>query len=135
MSFAHAGEETASPWQHTNMTVRLTSLVLAAGLAACGTTPDERPVTVEVVALSILAPTCGQVQCHSSSTHLEGYAFDTLAEAKVALKRLVSTTGRRSKLIEVLSADGEERMPPDAPLADEDIALIQAWVDAGAPGL
>ena len=118
------------------MKPRFACLALAVGLAACGTTPDERPLTIEVVALSILAPTCGQVQCHSSSTHIQGYAFDTLAAAKVAIKRLVSTTpGRTSKLLSVLNADGGERMPPDAPLAEEDIALIQAWVDAGAPGL
>ncbi len=118
------------------MKPRFACLALAVGLAACGTTPDERPVTIEVVALSILAPTCGQVQCHSTSTHLQGYAFDTLAEAKVAIKRLVNKTNpQRSKLLTVLTADGEERMPPDAPLAEEDIALIQAWLDAGAPGI
>jgi len=117
------------------MKPRFARLALAVGLAACGTTPDERPVTIEVVALSILAPTCGQVQCHSTATHLQGYAFDTLDAARMAMKRLVSTTGGRSKLLTVLTADGEERMPPDAPLAEEDIALIQAWIDAGAPGL
>lgn len=123
-------------WQHTTMKPRFACLALAVGLTACGTTPDERPVTIEVVALSILAPTCGQVQCHSTSTHLEGYAFDTLSAAKAALGRLVNKTNLpRSKILSVLTADGEERMPPDAPLAEEDIALIQAWVDAGAPGI
>lgn len=108
---------------------------LLIGLIGCGTTPDERPATVEVVALSILAPSCGQVQCHSTTTNLEGYAFDTLAAAKKSLARLVSRTGGQSELLEVLEASGDERMPPDAPLADEDVALIQAWIDAGAPGL
>ncbi|MBL0216642.1 MAG: hypothetical protein IPQ07_22510 [Myxococcales bacterium] len=117
------------------MKPRFACLALAVGLTACGTTPDERPVTIEVVALSILAPTCGQVQCHSTSTHLEGYAFDTLAASKVALGRLVNKSNlKRSKLLTVIGPDAEELMPPDAPLAEEDIALIQAWVDAGAPG-
>lgn len=112
-----------------------TLLALVLGLAACGTTPDERPATVEVVALSILAPNCGQVQCHSTTTRLEGYAFDTLAAAKESLRDLVGSTVNNSELVEVLHADGEERMPPDSPLADEDIALIEAWIAAGAPGL
>lgn len=110
-------------------------IALCCALAACGTSPDERPVTVEVVALSILAPSCGQVQCHSTTTKTEGYAFDTLDAAKASLRELVGTTSANSELVEVLHADGEERMPPDSPLAEEDIALIEAWIDAGAPGL
>jgi hypothetical protein len=105
-------------------------------VAACGTTPDERPVTIEVVSLSILAPTCGQVQCHSTSTHLQGYAFDTLAEARTSLAKIVKPGDPdRSKLVDVLHETGDKRMPPDSPLNDEDIALIEAWINAGAPGL
>ena len=104
-------------------------------LAACGTEPDSRPVTFEAVVFEVLAPTCGQVQCHSTTTRLEGYAFDTLAAAKESLRDLVGSTVNNSELVEVLHADGEERMPPDSPLADEDIALIEAWIAAGAPGL
>jgi len=114
---------------------RLLLVTLLAGLVACGTTPDERPVTVEVVALSILAPNCGQVQCHSTTTNLEGYAFDTLDAAKKSLNRLAGTTLANSELVEVLHADGDKRMPPDSPLADEDIALVEAWIEAGRPGL
>jgi hypothetical protein len=105
-------------------------VVWAAALTACGTSPDPREPTVEVIALQILAPSCGQVQCHSTATKIQGYAFDTLDDAKAALRRLKS-----GKLMEVLTADGSERMPPDAPLQDADIALIQTWLDDGAPGL
>jgi hypothetical protein len=110
---------------------------LALALAtACGTTPDERPVTIEVVSLSILAPTCGQVQCHSTSTHLQGYAFDTFDAARASLKKLVQPGNPdRSKLIDVMTDDGGDRMPPDSPVNDEDIALITEWIRVGAPGL
>ena len=104
-------------------------------VAGCGTSPDERPATLEVISLSILAPTCGQVQCHSSSTKIQGYAFDTLAGAKEALRDLVGPGGMRQELMTVLTADGDKRMPADAPLDEKDIALIQAWIDDGAPGL
>jgi len=104
-------------------------------VAGCGSTPDERPATLEVVTLSVLAPTCGQVQCHSTTTRLEGLAFDTVDDARAALRDLGVAAGDGGALYDVLTADGEERMPPDSPLNDEDIALIMKWVDAGAPGL
>lgn len=103
--------------------------------AACGTTPDERPVSFEVVSLSVLAPSCGQVQCHSSTSNIQGYAFDTLDGARAALRRLAGATASQSKIVEVMRASGGERMPPDAPLAEEDIQLVEAWIDAGSPGL
>jgi hypothetical protein len=104
-------------------------------LSACGTSPDERPVAVEVVALSVLAPSCGQAQCHSSTTKTKGYAFDTFDGAKAALRQLIGPTAERSKIIEVMRASGGERMPPDAPLAEEDIQLVEAWINAGGQGL
>ncbi len=110
------------------MTYRFAALAIAAALAGCGTTPDERPVTFEVVTLSVLAPTCGQVQCHSTSTHTKGYAFDTLAASRDSLRG----TGDRNEVWQQIES-GE--MPPDAPLAEEDKQLIKAWLDAGAPGL
>jgi hypothetical protein len=96
--------------------------------AACGTTPDEREPTFEVVTLEVLAPTCGQVQCHSTSTNLSGFAFDTLDASRVSLRSA-------SKRGEVLEQVRENEMPPDAPMADADKALLQEWIFAGAPGL
>jgi len=113
--------------------------VVFALLAACGA-QDPRPATVEVIALEILAPSCGAPQCHSTSTNQSGYAFDTLAAAKLSLRQLVGNGtgmgghGNRS-LVGVITATGGQRMPPDAPLDPDDIALIQTWVNNGAPGL
>lgn len=97
-------------------------------LAACGTEPDSRPVTLEAVVFEVLAPTCGQVQCHSTSTHTEGYALDTLDAARSSMSR----KSDRDKLLREME---EGSMPPDAPLDDRDLALFKAWIDAGAPGL
>jgi len=109
--------------------------LLLATLAACGAEdPRLANPTVEVVALEILAPACGAPQCHSTSTNQSGYAFDTLAAAKVSLRQLVGGRAEHS-LIGVITATGGKRMPPDAPLDPEDIAVIQKWVDMGAQGL
>jgi hypothetical protein len=109
-------------------------LLLACFVVGCGT-DDPRPATVEVIATEILAPTCGQVQCHSTTTMTTGYAFDTLAAAKVALKTLTSPQHKGRGLDEVLTASGGGRMPPDSPLDPADITLIQTWLANGAPGL
>lgn len=100
-------------------------------MIACGTT-DDRPATVEVVSLEILAPTCGSVQCHSTTTRLEGLAFDTLDEAKASMRRLEVRAGDGGELLEVIE---ENEMPPDSPMLDNDIRLIEAWIEMGAAGL
>lgn len=120
---------------------RLMYCVLAAAIAACGTDEDERPTTLEVVTLTVLAPSCGQVQCHSSTTKTQELAFDTVDDARRAMIELevdlAIGEGRplENDLMNVLNGDGLERMPPDSPLADEDLALIRAWLTAGGPGL
>ena len=111
--------------------------LLVAALVACGA-EDPRPPTVEVISLEILAPACGAPQCHSTSTNQSGYAFDTLAAAKGSLRQLVGTGpgGQNDRnLIDVITSTSGKRMPPDAPLDPEDVALIQTWVNAGAQGL
>ncbi len=107
-------------------------MLLVSLLAACGT-DDPRNPSFEVIASEILAPTCGQVQCHSTTTYVKKYAFDTLDAARVTLRQMPKS-GRES-LIGSIRATGGSRMPPDSPLDDADIALIQRWVDMNEPGL
>lgn len=114
---------------------RLVRALLASALAAgCGTT-DDRPATLEVISLEILAPTCGTPQCHSTTSRIKGLAFDTLDASRVSLLDLGVRGGRGGDLLEVIGAGAEERMPPDMPMFDQDVALIRKWIAAGAPGL
>lgn len=106
-------------------------VLFALALSACGTS-DERPATLEVVSLEILAPSCGAVQCHSTTTKLEGLAFDTLEAAKDALNELDVRAGDGGELIEVID---DNVMPPDSPMFDNDVALIKKWIADGAVGL
>ncbi|HSD91331.1 MAG TPA: hypothetical protein VLB44_27595 [Kofleriaceae bacterium] len=99
-------------------------------LAGCGTEPDSRPVTFEVVTLEVLQPSCGQVQCHSTSTWTQGYAFDTLDAARESFRFLSG-----NELLNVIKGGEEDRMPPDVPLADLDLDLLTRWIQAGRPGL
>ena len=106
--------------------------VLVTTAAGCGTLPDTRPATTEVITYEVLAPTCGQVQCHSSSTNLQGYTLDTVAGVKATLPDLLRTRNNgKTRLVEFIEATGPDRMPPDVPMASEDLALLQKWIDAG----
>jgi hypothetical protein len=95
--------------------------------AACGTDPDPRPVTFEVITYEVLQPNCGAPYCHSSVTRTADLAFDTLAATRESL--------RGEGVGEILTVIDDKTMPSDSPMDPRDIALLQAWVDAGTPGL
>jgi hypothetical protein len=104
-----------------------------AGAAGCGDELDDRPATREYIVTAILAPSCANAGCHSSSTAKAGYSFGTQKEAAEALDRLVLPGDvLRSRLAQVLRTDGEYRMPLDSPLPEADIALIETWILGGA---
>jgi len=111
-------------------------------VAACGTTQDERPLTLEVVTLEVLAPSCGQVQCHSTTTRTKNLAFDTIEGTAAALVTLDVDNFCQfpdyfgGGLFEVIDGvPGVEPMPFDAPLAHQDREMLAAWIEAGTPNL
>jgi hypothetical protein len=123
------------------MDQRWLALGIAVALGACGTDEDSRPPTLEVVTLTVLAPSCGQPQCHSTTTRTQNLAFDTVEEANASLLDLevdLAVGANRpleNDLWNVITANDKQRMPPDAPLAGQDITLIHDFLLAGAPGL
>ena len=99
--------------------------------------------------MAILAPTCGNAECHSTFTQEEGDVFDTVDASRKSIvdnalvvipddpKNPTSpiyisiTVGQQSRLD---PSFGLVRMPYNAPMPNEDIALIYNWIQAGAPG-
>jgi hypothetical protein len=112
------------------------------GLAACGTEDDNRPRTLEYVTASILQPSCGNAQCHSSFRRVDDYAFDTVEEARDSIltyQLVIPTAPDDSLLYKVLVSPGGDqnvkRMPYDQPISDRDVELIFHWIQDGADGL
>ncbi len=123
-------------------------IVLAAlAVGACGG-EDDRPATLEYITAAILVPSCAAAQCHSAFTQAEGLDFSSVAAARKTITEFglitqddTGTTGDpdASLLFLVLVSPGGDgfvsRMPWDRPMPNADIALIQRWIEDGAPGL
>jgi len=122
---------------------RLAFAFVAFGLTACGVDEDDRPKTLEYVTAAVLAPNCGNAQCHSSFRRAEDYAFDTIEETRITIQTyaglVIAGDAESSLLYRVLVSDGGEnqvpRMPYDQPMADKDVRLIYDWIDRGAAGV
>ena len=124
-------------------------LALVALLAACGTSNDDRPLTVEYVTEAVLAPTCGSAQCHSKFSGQFGIVLDSVADARYTLRQYLvsldslphydpSNPGGARLITWVTQTDPENlgigRMPWDAPMPNEDITFLEKWIAAGAKG-
>jgi hypothetical protein len=123
---------------------------LALAVAACGTTTDDRPRTIAYVTEAILAPTCGQAQCHSTFRQARGDVFDTVVAARRSLivNGLISfdsapqydpANPKNAILIQWLTQTdplgrGIGRMPYDSPMPNEDVNFLELYIKEGAPG-
>lgn len=101
---------------------------------ACGGT-DDRPARWSFISSAIVEPACATVNCHSAVSaragidlHARDIGYYTLLNELYVIPR----DPQESALIDLLNAQGTRRMPPDAPLPQADIDLIQAWIAAGA---
>lgn len=117
------------------------ALALGAMLAAggCGVEEDDRPLDLQYIVTTILAPSCGTAACHSSRIQAAGVAFDTLEATRAAFDSdslVIEGEPEASGLYFVLvgATEPDERMPKDAPLPDADIELIRRWIADGARG-
>jgi hypothetical protein len=90
----------------------LAPLLLA--LAACDDAAD-RPATWSYVHAAILSPACTTAGCHGKLTAIAGVDLSDREGAYTVLVGRVC---------------GE--MPPDAPLPDVEVEIVERWIDDGA---
>jgi hypothetical protein len=109
-------------------------------VAGCGSATDDRPPTWSFISATIMEPSCATVNCHSKITHQGGV---DLSSAQAGYDALVGQPGAMtfyvyrgypqfSSLVTLLNAVGSTRMPPDNPLSQADIQLIETWISQGA---
>lgn len=126
--------------------------MVAAVLALAGC--DERPATWAYISPVIFQANCATASCHSRGTAVAGLDFSTPDRGYASLARLsvvvpgeggdagATAAARRplvtpydpqqSRVIMLLRARGARRMPPDRPLDEADIRLVESWILNGA---
>ena len=108
--------------------------------AGCGSSTDDRPPKWSFISATIMEPSCATVNCHSTITRQGGV---DLSSASAGYQALVMNAGgmtyyvypgypQYSSLVTIMNAVGSMRMPPDNPLPQADIQLIENWISAGA---
>src|SRR5580692_10624285 len=119
---------------------RLACLAAAAALSilatGCNGSSDDRPATWSFISATITEPSCATVNCHSAITHQGG--VDLSAREVGYLTQVKGDYAKdngdasSSALVTLLNAVGSTRMPPDNPLSEADIQLIESWIGHGA---
>jgi cytochrome c len=110
----------------------LVLVAAAAALIGCGSADDTRPPRWSFISATIIEPSCATVNCHSKIANRAGV---DLHDRDTGYNNLISRnfvlpgdqTGS-SALLYLMHGEGSLRMPPDAPLPEADIALIERWI-------
>jgi hypothetical protein len=125
-------------------------IVLAVGAAVgCGATNDDRDPTWSYISPAIIQPNCATSSCHSQGSAVAGLNLSTvdagyrsLLQLHLPLRGMIGAPKTRqlvtpgnpdeSRVVNMMRAVGSWRMPPDRPLAEGDIVLIERWILNGA---
>ncbi|WP_326523907.1 hypothetical protein [Sphingomonas sp.] len=127
---------------------RCLALGLMATLAACDDASD-RPADWGYVHAAILEPSCATARCHSKAAAQAAVDLSTSAAAYAVLTGRVCGAPplpgepignfvrpghpESSRLMYLLRGERTTIMPPDVPLPDGEIAVIERWILEGAP--
>lgn len=87
-------------------------------------------VCFESSVLPIFISSCARSKCHDAASHKEGYILNNYAN--IVRKGISPGNASKSKLYKVLFENGEDQMPPDAPLTKAQKDSIAAWINQGA---
>ena len=111
-------------------------LVLATVAAAgCGSETDTRPAKWSYLSTAIIQPSCATANCHSKLSQRSGVVLDDIRGGYAQLVGrhfVLAARPAESALVGLIKAQGSRRMPPDFPLATDDIDLISTWISNGA---
>lgn len=122
-------------------------LLLAGGASCDGA--EDRSTSFAYIHASILRPSCTSAACHSKLGSQAGVDLSTPEAAYLLLTGRGCTAPdvagtppgnfvrpghpETSELVYLLRGEGGSIMPPDVPLPDVEIEIIERWILDGAP--
>jgi len=126
-------------------------LLSSVALVGCGG-EDDRPAVWSYISPAIIQPNCATSSCHSRGSAVAGLDLSTAKAGWYGLLRqhlpqvegaapmrdtvlrqlVLPGNPNESRMVNMMLARGTNRMPPDRPLADADIALVERWILLGA---
>jgi hypothetical protein len=120
----------------------------AAGLGGCTDDATDRPASWSYVHAAIIAPACATAGCHSTLAATAGLDLSSRTGAYTFLTGRVCgepigpgspprnyvEPGRPaySQLVYQLRGIARAQMPPDQPLPEVEIEIIERWIEEGA---
>ena len=109
---------------------------VAAALIGCGSATDDRPAKWSFISATIIEPSCATVNCHSAVAQRAGVDLHDRPTGyrDLTTRNFVAPVDPmgNSALHYLMMGQGSLRMPPDSPLPEADIVLIDNWIRAGA---
>lgn len=122
---------------------------MAVAAVGCGAEGDDREPVWSYISPAIIQPNCATASCHSPGAAVSGLdlstaekGFDSLTALRIPMRGMANPEGPRplvtpfnpaqSRVVNMLRGIGTDRMPPDRPLPEADIRLIERWILAGA---
>lgn len=140
-------DHAAVPRTTTSAALAAVALAFTAGAGACDAA-DDRPAIWSYLHPALVAPACATAGCHSSHAALAGLDLSSQTGAYTFLTGRIcgappsasdppgnfvfAGSPERSRLMYLLRGEDVRVMPPDQPLPDVEIALVERWILEGA---
>ncbi|WP_428266444.1 hypothetical protein [Haliangium sp.] len=105
---------------------------------------DDRPAEWSYIHAAIIKPNCTTSNCHTDISKAAGISFDDRDQGYRFLAGVACDSGAAardlvvagepelSKLMFMIRGEEVRVMPPDIPLAEAEIDLIERWIEGGA---
>ena len=127
---------------HTRLAAMAAAVLCCVALGACADV-DDRPAEWSYIHAAIIKPNCTSSNCHTDISKAAGISFDDRLEGyqhlagvpcgQTARDLVVANQPESSKLMYLVLGQEVRVMPPDVPLAEAEIDLIERWILEGAP--
>lgn len=105
-----------------------TNVTLACTIVPNTTTGDQVCFNTQI--LPLIVSNCATSGCHDAKSRADGYELTSYKT--ITSKGINTAKPTTSKLYQVMTGTGEDRMPPSGPLSKTQIDLFLKWIQQGA---